>query len=76
MFKIIATTDCPWCQKAKRLLEMLDCKYEIEVLYTPEEKAAFKASGFTTVPQIYRNGEHIGGYSDLVNLIKEGLSWT
>jgi glutaredoxin len=75
MFKIIATETCPHCLAAKDLLDALDFPYEVEVLDTAEKKAAFKASGFETVPQIYRDNFLIGGHSDLVTTIKDKLAW-
>lgn len=75
MFKIIATETCPHCHAAKDLLSALDFPYEVEVLDTVEKKEAFKASGFTTVPQIYRDDFLIGGHSDLVSTIKDKLAW-
>lgn len=76
MFRIIATDSCPYCHAAKDLLEALDFQYEVEVLDTPEKKAAFKEAGFSTVPQIYRDDFLIGGHSDLVATIKDRLAWT
>lgn len=74
-FKIIGTASCPHCIKAERLLEALDYPYTKELLDTDEKKAAFKALGFTTVPQIYRGDFLIGGHSDLVQAIKDKLAW-
>ncbi len=75
MFKIIGTASCPYCLRAEDLLNSLDFEIEKVVLTTPEEKTAFKALGFDTVPQIYRDDFLIGGYDDLKQVIKDKLAW-
>ncbi len=74
-FKIIATETCPHCARAIDLLNLLGYPYEKEILDTPEKKLAFKESGFSTVPQIYRDDFLIGGADDLVAVIKDKLKW-
>lgn len=64
-FHIISQPNCPWCDKAKALLTARGLYYVEEVLLDPEQKAAFKAQGHTTVPQIYQGDRHIGGYTEL-----------
>lgn len=61
---------CPWCDKAKEELaklgeEVIEQKHE-----TPLEIGAFKNAGFKTFPQIFHNGNHVGGYTDLMNYLK------
>ena len=55
-----------YCNKAKALLKENDMPFE-EVLAGVEvgERALRAASGVATYPQIFRNGERIGGLEDL-----------
>ena len=59
---------CPYCQKAKALLDGKQVAYEeIDVGHDPEGQAAMaqRAHGRSTVPQIFINGTHVGGCDDL-----------
>ena len=44
-------------------------KFDIEE--DVENKAVFKQNGFKTVPQVYHNGKHIGGYEALADYLLE-----
>ena len=65
---IIYTTDiCPYCNKAKALLQKKQVQFtEIKVVnqHIKAEMVA-KANGRLTVPQIFINNQHIGGCDDL-----------
>lgn len=74
MFEITSTKSCAYCTKAKLKLDDLGLPYYETVLETPEQKFAFSQAGFKTVPQIYHNGNHIGGYTDLVSWLQENHS--
>jgi glutaredoxin 3 len=66
---------CPYCARAKRLLEEKGVQYEeTEVSMGGEKKAEMvqRAGGRTTVPQIFIDGCHIGGSDDLAALEREG----
>ena len=66
---------CPYCARAKRLLEEKGVQYEeTEVSMGGEKKAEMvqRAGGRTTVPQIFIDGRHIGGSDDLAALEREG----
>lgn len=68
-------TTCPYCYRAERLLESKGVKYEIYVLDCGSplrEEMIKRAGGRTTVPQIFINGNHIGGCDDLYALDREG----
>lgn len=59
---------CPYCQKAKALLDGKQVSYEeIDVGHDSEAQAAMaqRAHGRSTVPQIFINGTHVGGCDDL-----------
>ncbi|ADE29715.1 glutaredoxin 3 [Rickettsia prowazekii] len=73
---IYTLASCPYCIKAKALLDKKNVIYEeIEVSnLTQEEKEKFikKSGGKSTVPQIFIDNMHVGGCDDLFNLEKEG----
>lgn len=57
---------CPYGVKAKELLEQHGYEVEDRVLRTREEVDALKAElGVATTPQIFIDGERIGGSSEL-----------
>lgn len=60
---------CPYCKAAKRLLTSKGLTFEeIDVLESPERfEEMLKLSQRRTVPQIFFDDEHIGGYTDLVH---------
>lgn len=65
---------CGYCYRAKRLLDGLDLQYtSIEISEEPELRAEMEQrSGRTSVPQIFINDAHIGGYDDLAALHAAG----
>ena len=73
---IIYTKDyCPYCVKAKKLLEIKKQQFkEIDITHDPDEavKLVEKAGGRRTVPQIFINGQHVGGCDDLYALNEKG----
>ena len=74
MVKIYTKNYCPYCAKAKTLLDSLKIQYvETDITETPEiiEELSAK-SGFKTVPQIFVGDKCLGGYSDIAKLHEEG----
>lgn len=68
---IYTRTTCPYCIRAKRLLEMRGATFEeIDINRYPERRAEMigRAKGRTTVPQIFIGGRHVGGCDDLFEL--------
>lgn len=66
MYIIHSKIGCPWCVKAKELMQAHNIKYEEHMYDTPEKITQFKAQGFKTFPQIYNDkGQHIGGFEAL-----------
>ena len=66
---------CPYCWRAKALLESKGVKYEeIPVDYGGEARALMiqRANGRTTVPQIFIREHHVGGCDDLFALERAG----
>lgn len=69
-------TTCPYCYRAQRLLDEKGVEYETYVLDFGagklREEMINRASGRTTVPQIFINGTHVGGCDDLYALDRQG----
>ncbi len=67
---IYSKTYCPYCVRAKKLLESKGVSFEeIMVDDKPELFTELKKkSGMMTVPQIYINDQLIGGYTELAAL--------
>lgn len=65
---------CPYCTKAKSLLKSKDISYsEIDVTSDATgEQEMIERSQRRTVPQIFVNGESIGGYDDLASMNATG----
>lgn len=73
--EIYTTKICPYCVRAKRLLEKKGVSYkEIDVSNDPglRDFMVSRAGGRQTVPQIFINGEHVGGCDDLYSLETAG----
>lgn len=57
---------CPFCVKAKALLDEQGITYEELVLNQDYTESSLRAvSGKTSVPQVFINGQHIGGSDEL-----------
>jgi glutaredoxin 3 len=71
---VYTTKVCPYCVRAKDLLKRKGQAYtEIDASDDDAREAMIaKAGGRRTVPQIFINGEHIGGSDDLYALEKAG----
>jgi len=66
---------CGYCTRAKRLLDSKGVDYEeIDVTLDSGRKAEMiqRASGRTTVPQIFIGDRHVGGSDDLHALDYDG----
>lgn len=72
---IYTTAYCPYCHRAKELLTQKNVSFtEIRVDQQPElrEEMLIK-SGRNTVPQLFINGQSIGGCDDLYALEAQGI---
>jgi glutaredoxin 3 len=73
--ELYTTMFCPYCTRARALLERKGVAYtDIDILEEPVRRVEMirRAGGRTTVPQIFINGEHIGGSDELVALDRAG----
>jgi glutaredoxin 3 len=70
-----STAVCPYCIRAEQLLQRKGVSEieKIRVDLQPELRIAMmEKTGRRTVPQIFINGQHIGGYDDLAALDQAG----
>ncbi|MDQ1237395.1 MAG: glutaredoxin 3 [Wigglesworthia glossinidia] len=71
--KIYLKKSCPYCEKAKLLLKKYNIIYE--KIFVEKNNHDFlkmiQKSGRKTVPQVFINEKHIGGYDDLKLFLKE-----
>ena len=65
---------CPFCSKAKSLLQSKQLDYaEIDITTDRAlEQEMIERSGRRTVPQVFIDGDAIGGYDDLANINATG----
>ncbi len=72
--EIYSTMFCPYCSRAKSLLERKGVKYDnIDIIEDGSKRDEMvKRAHRTSVPQIFIDGEHIGGCDDLYALDRAG----
>ncbi len=66
---------CPYCLAAKQLLKSKGqtwTEFNVEADPAVREEMIAKSGGRLTVPQIFINGRHIGGFDDLSALDAAG----
>ena len=64
---------CSFCEAAKRLLKRNNLEFQIIDISSEEgliDEMIKKANGKRTIPQIFFNEQHIGGYQELRELEK------
>jgi len=69
--EIYTWSSCPFCIRAKTLLDQKQVKYQEYVIDGDDierEKMAQRANGCRSLPQIFINDQHIGGCDDLYGL--------
>ena len=68
------TAVCPYCVAAKNFLKSRGVAWtEVRVDMDPAaRKAMMEMSRRTSVPQIFINGTHVGGFDDMVALDRAG----
>ena len=72
--EVYSTPNCPYCVRAKTLLQSKNLNYkEIDVSDDVESlQKMMKLSGLRTVPQIFINDKSVGGYEELAQLNADG----
>jgi len=70
---VYRTIYCPFCDAAERYLDQKGVSFECIDVSDPEDKMALKTrTGWRTVPQIFIDGELIGGYQEMLALDRTG----
>ena len=75
MIEIYSRAFCGYCDAAKNLLKAKGLEFtEIRVDMDPDQlpKMLERTNGARSMPQIFINGEHIGGFTDLRALDQQG----
>jgi glutaredoxin 3 len=73
--ELYTTMFCPYCSRARVLLQRKGVAFtDIDITEEPGRRGEMirRAGGRTSVPQIFINGEHIGGSDELVALESAG----
>jgi glutaredoxin 3 len=76
MAKVVmyTTSWCPYCERARQLLNNKGVAFEeIDIEASPDKRGEMQArSGRRSVPQIFVGGTHVGGSDDLHDLDASG----
>ncbi len=73
--EIYTWSTCPFCVKAKRLLDGKGVRYTEYCLDGDEmgrQKMALRSGGRKSVPQVFVNDQHLGGCDDIHALDRSG----
>ena len=73
--EVYSTAFCPYCVSAKNLLKSKGLEWtEVRIDMDPAQRDAMlaRSGGRRTVPQIFINDRHVGGYDDLVAADRSG----
>lgn len=73
--EIYTTAICPYCVAAKNFLKNRGCDYsEVRIDREPGklDEMLRRSDGRRSVPQIFINGAHVGGYDELVAAERSG----
>lgn len=76
MLTVYSKSNCPFCDKAKHLLNTKNIQFEtVNIEQDPTAREWLMEQGHRSVPQIYKNGELFvkGGYQGLAALGDEEL---
>ena len=73
--EVYSTAVCPYCVAAKNLLKSRGLEWvEVRIDTDAAQRDAMlaRSGGRRTVPQIFVNDQHVGGYDDLVAADRSG----
>ncbi|WP_269519463.1 glutaredoxin family protein [Alteromonas sp. BMJM2] len=75
MLRIYGYKGCHYCDMAQELLKAKGIPYNYYDIKSPEQKdklSELKEQGLTTVPQVYKDDKHVGGYNELYSAVMLG----
>ena len=81
MFTVYSKPACPACDQAKALLEAKGLQYDVISLdigqpkiptekYITRDELLAKIPGARTIPQIFQDGQYIGGFTELKTTLR------
>jgi glutaredoxin 3 len=73
--EVYSTAVCPYCVAAKNLLKARGLEWtEVRVDTDPAQRALMltRSGGVRTVPQIFINDQHVGGFDELAAADRNG----
>lgn len=71
---IFGKENCAYCIRAKMLCDLNDIQYTyIDILYDDEALDFFMEQGFKSVPQVYVDGELVGGFTEFAEYVKDKI---
>ena len=67
VYTVYSKPNCPSCERAKLLLDLKECLYEVKDASDPEIKEELLAlvPNARSVPQIFEDDIYVGGYEEL-----------
>lgn len=68
MFEIFVKEKCVYCLLTKKTLEQAGFDY---VVNSSREVLTGRLGDFQTYPQIFKDGEHIGGFVELAKYLRQ-----
>lgn len=72
--EIAVLEGCPYSARALRMLRTLGVPHQLEVVTSPEQRQALaERSGRPSLPQIFLDGQPLGGYDALAELHQRGV---
>lgn len=73
--EVYSTATCPYCVAAKNLLKSRGLEWvEVRIDTDPVQRDSMltRSGGRRSVPQIFVNDQHVGGYDDLLAADRNG----
>jgi predicted DNA-binding protein with PD1-like motif/glutaredoxin len=71
--EVAVLSGCPWSKRALRMLRTLGIPHQVQTIATDAERRQLEQrSGQSTLPQVFIDGQLIGGYDDLAELQGRG----
>lgn len=66
--EVFRRNDCPWGKKAVKLLRQKGVEFEDHIFTSSDDEKAFKTKwNVETTPQVFLDGERMGGYTELAD---------